>query len=133
MSQPPPSVLSRRALTALVTISLLLPPSCATIFFPERQGQKDGKVDPNILILDGIGLLFFIIPGLIAYGVDFATGAIYLPPDVERGEGPFIFDEKDADGGEPQGGEEAKPEAPDEERPETESEPGVPAEQQPGR
>ena len=25
-------------------------------------------------------LLFYVIPGLIAFGVDFATGAIYFPP-----------------------------------------------------
>jgi hypothetical protein len=30
--------------------------------------------------LDGIGLLLFFIPGVIAFAVDFATGAIYLPP-----------------------------------------------------
>ncbi len=52
---------------------------CGTIIYPERRGQKSGRIDPGIAILDGIGLLFFIIPGLIAYGVDFTTGAIYLP------------------------------------------------------
>ena len=30
-------------------------------------------------MLDGIGLLLFIIPGVIAFAVDFSTGAIYLP------------------------------------------------------
>ena len=27
-----------------------------------------------------------------AFGIDFYTGAIYLPPDVTKGEGPFIED-----------------------------------------
>ena len=31
-------------------------------------------------VLDAIGLLFYVIPGLIAFGVDFATGAIYFEP-----------------------------------------------------
>jgi hypothetical protein len=31
------------------------------------------------VILDAVGLFFFIIPGLIAFGVDFTTGAIYMP------------------------------------------------------
>jgi hypothetical protein len=31
-------------------------------------------------VLDGIGLLVFLVPGVIAFAVDFATGAIYLPP-----------------------------------------------------
>ena len=85
-------LLSRMAVVALC-LPLLLPLSgCGTLIFPERQGQASGKLDPNILILDGFGLLFFIVPGLVAFVVDFATGAVYLPPGVERGEGPFIQD-----------------------------------------
>jgi hypothetical protein len=47
---------------------------------PERKGQRDGKVDPGIAVLDGLGLLLFIIPGVIAFAVDFSNGTIYLPP-----------------------------------------------------
>ena len=54
--------------------------ACGSIFFPDRRGQIDGKIDPVVVVLDGIGLLIYVIPGLIAFGVDFATGAIYLPP-----------------------------------------------------
>jgi hypothetical protein len=53
--------------------------SCGTLFYPERRGQKSGSVDPTVAILDGIGLLFFIVPGLIAFAIDFSTGAIYKP------------------------------------------------------
>lgn len=53
--------------------------ACGTLFYPDRRGQISGKVDPVILALDAIGILFYVIPGLIAFGVDFATGAIYLP------------------------------------------------------
>lgn len=53
--------------------------SCGTILYPERRGQTGGRLDVGIVILDGIGLLFFLVPGLIAFGVDFTTGAIYLP------------------------------------------------------
>ncbi len=52
---------------------------CGTLIHPERRGQRSGKIDAGIAILDGIGLLFFIIPGLIAFAIDFSTGAIYLP------------------------------------------------------
>ena len=52
---------------------------CGTILYPERKGQKDGRIDPGMAVLDGLGLLFFIIPGVIAFAVDFTTGAIYLP------------------------------------------------------
>lgn len=86
-----------RLLTAslLALIPLAATPACGTLFYPERQdATMSGRVDPNILILDGIGLLFFVIPGLVAFGIDFATGAIYLPEDVQRGEGPFLRDHK---------------------------------------
>lgn len=53
--------------------------ACGSIFYPDRRGQIDGKIDPAIAVLDAVGLLFYIIPGLIAFGVDFATGAIYFP------------------------------------------------------
>ena len=53
--------------------------ACGTLFYPDRRGQIDGRINPAIVIFDAIGLLFYVIPGLIAFGVDFATGAIYFP------------------------------------------------------
>ncbi len=54
---------------------------CGTILYPERRGQPSGRLDWGVVALDGIGLLFFFIPGVIAFAVDFITGAIYLPSD----------------------------------------------------
>lgn len=56
--------------------------ACGTLFYPDRRGQIDGRVDPVIVALDAVGLLFYVIPGLIAFGIDFATGAIYYPGGV---------------------------------------------------
>lgn len=53
--------------------------SCGTLLYPERRGQKAGRLDVGVVILDTIGLFFFLIPGIIAFAVDFSTGAIYLP------------------------------------------------------
>ncbi|WP_448679147.1 polyribonucleotide nucleotidyltransferase [Pseudomonas nicosulfuronedens] len=55
--------------------------ACGTLFYPDRRGQIDGRIDPAVAALDAVGLLFYVIPGLIAFGVDFATGAIYLPDE----------------------------------------------------
>ncbi len=54
--------------------------SCGTLIYPERRGQPVGRLDVGVIALDGIGLLLFLVPGVIAFAVDFATGAIYLPP-----------------------------------------------------
>jgi hypothetical protein len=66
---------------ALVVSLLAQLTACGSIFYPERRGQiqGSGRMDPAIVVLDAIGLLFYILPGVIAFGVDFATGAIYLP------------------------------------------------------
>jgi hypothetical protein len=68
-------------LTALVLaiVMALQTASCGFLIYPERKGQKSGSIDPGIAILDAAGLLVFVVPGLIAFGVDFVTGCIYLP------------------------------------------------------
>ena len=53
--------------------------ACGTLMYPERRGQRSGEIDVKVAVLDGVGLLFCIIPGVIAYIIDFETGAIYLP------------------------------------------------------
>lgn len=53
--------------------------SCGLLLYPERQGQTGGRIDPGVAVLDAIGLLFYIVPGLVAFGVDFITGTIYVP------------------------------------------------------
>ena len=62
------------------TVFFLQVVGCGTIIYPERKGQTKGKIDTSIAILDGLGLLLFIIPGVIAFAVDFNNGTIYLPP-----------------------------------------------------
>lgn len=57
---------------------------CGYFLYPERRGQKSGRIDPEVAILDGLGLLLFIIPGVIAFAVDFTNGTIYLPSGSRR-------------------------------------------------
>lgn len=61
---------------AILTVQLT---GCGTLLYPERKGQKSGKIDAGVAVLDGIGLLLFIIPGIIAFAIDFNNGTIYLP------------------------------------------------------
>ena len=53
--------------------------ACGTLFYPERRGQIEGRIDPAVAAMNAIGILFFVLPGLIAFAIDFTTGAIYLP------------------------------------------------------
>ena len=74
-----------KLLTVLVVSVLAIQVTgCGTLLYPERRGQTSGRIDPGVAILNGVGVLFFVVPGLIAFAVDFATGAIYLPPESSR-------------------------------------------------
>jgi hypothetical protein len=61
------------------SVFIFVSSGCGTLLYPERRGQKSGRIDAGVAVLDGVGLLFFIIPGVIAYIVDFSNGTIYLP------------------------------------------------------
>ena len=73
------------ALCTMTTLSLSL--GCGTILYPERRGQRTtARVDPGVAVMDACWLLLFIIPGVIAFAVDFSNGAIYLPGGRASGE-----------------------------------------------
>jgi len=61
---------------------------CGTLLYPERRGQKTGTVDVGIALMDALWLLVFIVPGVVAFAVDFTTGAIYVPGGTKRSSGP---------------------------------------------
>jgi hypothetical protein len=66
--------------SVLLSVTLVTQLSaCGTIFYPERRGQMTGEIDPGVAVLNAIGLLLYVVPGIVAFAVDFATGAIYLP------------------------------------------------------
>ena len=73
--------ITSKGMTKVVVGSLIASQlaACGTLIYPERQGQNGGKLDIGVVALDAIGLLFWFVPGVVAFGVDFITGAIYLP------------------------------------------------------
>lgn len=72
--------LSRRRFVA-AAVFLSCGSGCGTILYPERRGQPAGPLDLKVVALDAIGLLFFFVPGVIAFAVDFSNGTIYLPAE----------------------------------------------------
>ncbi|MFO0791194.1 MAG: hypothetical protein U0805_17165 [Pirellulales bacterium] len=75
-------ILTRRDLLRLTAVApLSVAAGCGMLLHPERRNQPSGGgLDWGIVALDALGLLLFFFPGVIAFAVDFATGAIYLPP-----------------------------------------------------
>lgn len=74
------------AVSCLLTLMLNLT-ACGYLLYPERKGQSGGRVDPVVVLLDGAALLVGlvggpagILPGVVAFAVDFTNGTIYLPP-----------------------------------------------------
>jgi hypothetical protein len=84
----------RRYLTCtLVAVTLMQTSACGYFLYPERVGRHSGQIDPTIVILDAAALLFGVLPGVVAFAVDFTTGAIFLSPGeksaVEKHSGSF--------------------------------------------
>lgn len=53
---------------------------CGTLLYPERRGQgREGRVDWTVAGMDAIGLVLFVVPGLIAFGVDYYNGSLFFP------------------------------------------------------
>ena len=65
----------------VVSVVLIIQLSgCGYFMYPERRGQKTvGRIDPAIAALDALGLLLFIVPGVIAFAVDISNGTLYFP------------------------------------------------------
>ncbi|MFG6666424.1 hypothetical protein ACGK9R_04860 [Halomonas sp. HNIBRBA4712] len=80
------------ALIGTLVVSLS---GCGTLFHPERKGQLSGQVDPVVAIANGVGLLFFILPGVIAYAIDFSNGTIYLPSNTRASIDTLRFENAD--------------------------------------
>ena len=71
----------RMIVLALICALLVQVSACGYVLYSERRNQpRGGEIDPAVAILDGLGLLLFIIPGVVAFIVDFSTNAIYFPP-----------------------------------------------------
>lgn len=71
--------LKKHVVLAVLIAMLVQASACGTLLYPERRGQTHGQIDTAVALMDGIGILFFVIPGLVAFIIDFNTGAIYLP------------------------------------------------------
>ena len=66
------------AMSLLLTAAIgLQVAGCGTLLYPERRGQVGGRLDVGVAVMDGLLCLLFIVPGVVAYIVDFGNGAIY--------------------------------------------------------
>jgi hypothetical protein len=67
----------------LVSTILVATSGCGYLLYPERHGQKGNRIDPVVAAMDAGLLLLYIVPGIVAFAVDFTNGTIYIPPDGE--------------------------------------------------
>lgn len=65
---------------AVLVVTAYSTTGCGTVLHPERRNRPhSGQIDWKIAAMNGLGLVLFFVPGVIAFAVDFYTGAIYLP------------------------------------------------------
>ncbi len=70
--------LIRRGSVLALSAALATQLACGTILYPERHGRRSGAIDASVILMNGVLLLFFVVPGLVAFAIDFHTGSIYL-------------------------------------------------------
>ena len=75
------TVLSRRRFQGLVVGWLAAASAgCGTLMYPERRGQsRTGGLDWTVAGMDAIGLVLFLVPGVIAFAVDYHNRSLFLP------------------------------------------------------
>ena len=64
------------------TVVTVITSGCGTVLYPERMGQRRGgfgDVDWTVAGLNGIGLVFFFVPGVLAFAIDFYNGTLFYP------------------------------------------------------
>ena len=73
---------SRAVAAGIVGTASCCTGGCGTMIHSERVGRPHSRdLDWKMVGLDALGLVFFFVPGVVAFVVDFCTGAIYLPPE----------------------------------------------------
>ncbi len=73
----------------LILFILFSTASCGYLLYPNRRGQQvseNAKLDVGVVVLDSVGLLFFLIPGIVSFAVDYNYGTLYLPANLEKAE-----------------------------------------------
>ena len=74
---------------ASASVSAVALSGCGTVLHRERIHRPHSRdIDWEIAALNGLGLALFFVPGVLAFVVDFHTGAIYLPPAELPANGP---------------------------------------------
>lgn len=57
---------------------------CGTLLHQERVGQCRGGIDDldwTVVGMNSIGLIFFFVPGVIAFAIDYYNGSLFYPTD----------------------------------------------------
>lgn len=68
----------KKAVLGALVLSLLLCSGCGTLFFSHRLGKKmSNRIDKRVFITNCILCLCGIIPGVVAFVLDYDNGSIY--------------------------------------------------------
>jgi hypothetical protein len=66
----------KKSLVLLFSLLFFTIASCGTII-KDGKGGSSNELDIKVVVLDSLGLLLFIVPGVIAFALDFNNRTIY--------------------------------------------------------
>ena len=70
--------------TSLCSVIGIATTGCGTLLYDERIGQPRGGIDDvdwTVAGMNSIGLVFFFVPGVIAFAIDYYNGTLFYPPE----------------------------------------------------
>ena len=78
--------LFKSRLVAVITLVALLAvtTNCGYILYPDRRQQnpdRQGEIDLPVLVMDGVWLFVFVVPGVVFLFIDFYYGTMFLPKE----------------------------------------------------
>ena len=83
-----------KSISSITILAMIIQTSaCGTLLYPERRNSPSPeqiepagrRIDPGVAVLNGILCIPPVTPiGIIAFGVDFFTGAIYIGNNMKK-------------------------------------------------
>ncbi len=70
----------KKFFAVFLALAIFAVSACGTLLKPNQVGKRhSSKIDTKIAVLNAVGLLFGIIPGVVAFAVDYYNGTLFLP------------------------------------------------------